>query len=73
MNPDPLDPQDVGFQDTDLHKYADSRIRIQGSFLPTEKYQKKFLLTKPKSEPLKKRNYKNIPISKRFHLVLAYK
>lgn len=46
MNPDPLDPQDVGFQDTDLHKYADSRIRIQGSFLPTEKYQKKIFTHK---------------------------
>ena len=50
---DPLDPQDFGFLDPDPQKYADPRIRIQGA-----KYRprtaKKNLLSKPKSEPLKK-------------------
>ena len=50
---DPLDPQDFGFLDPDPQKYADPRIRIQGA-----KYRprtaKKNLLSKPKSELLKK-------------------
>ena len=35
-DPDPLDPQDFGFLDPELQKYADPRIRIQGA-----KYQPK--------------------------------
>ena len=53
-DPEPLDPQDFGFLDPDPQKYVDPRFRIQGT-----KYQpktaKKKLITKPKSELLKKR------------------
>ena len=50
---DPDDPEDFGFLDPDPQKYAYPRIRIQGA-----KYQpnckKNVLLSKPKSELLKK-------------------
>ena len=36
QDPDPLDPQDFGFLDPDLQKYADQQIQIQGA-----KYQPK--------------------------------
>ena len=35
-DPDPLDPQHIGFLDLDPEKYEDPRIRIQGA-----KYQPK--------------------------------
>jgi len=63
LDPDPLDSQDLGFLDPDPQKYADPRIRIQGNQPKTEK---NFLLLKPKSELLKKRDYKNFLISEWF-------
>jgi len=51
QDPDPLDPQDFGVLDPDPQKYA---------------HPKKCLLSKPKSELLKKRDYKIFLISKLF-------
>ena len=53
-DPDPLDPQDFGFLDPDPQKYADPRIRIQGVKNNQKLKTKKCLLSKPKSELLKK-------------------
>ena len=51
---DPLDPQDFGFLDPDPQKYADPRIRIQGAKYQPKTATKKNLISKPKSELLKK-------------------
>jgi len=53
---DPLDPQDFGFLDPDPEKYADPRI--QGVKYQPKTAKKTFLLLKPKSELLKKREIK---------------
>ena len=50
---DPLDPQDFGLLDPDPQKYADPQIRIQGQNI-NKKLQKKILISKSKSELLKK-------------------
>jgi len=50
-----LDPKDFGFLDPDPQKYADPRIRIQGVKYQPKTAKKTFLLLKPKSELLKKR------------------
>ena len=58
LDPDPLDPQDFGFLDPDPHlqKYAFPRIRIQGATNQQKTAtKKKFLLSNPKFELLKKR------------------
>ena len=52
--------------DPDQQKYADPRIRIQGSKYQPKTAKKTFLLLKPKSELLKKRDYKNFLISEWF-------
>ena len=65
QGPDPLDPHDFGFLDPDPQKYADLRIRIQGTkYQP--KTEKKNLLSNPKSNLLKNRDYKNFLISEWF-------
>ena len=65
-DPDPLDPQDFGFLVPDPQKYADPRIRIQGAKYQPKTATTKNLLSKPKSELLKKRDYKNFLISEWF-------
>ena len=57
-DPVPWDPQDFGFLDPDPQKYADPRIRIQGVKYQPKTAKNPFLLPKPKSELLKKRDYK---------------
>ena len=52
-----MDLQDFGFLDPDPEKYADPRSKIS-----TKNCKKTFLLQKPKSELLKKRDYKNFLI-----------
>jgi len=49
-----LDPQDFGFLDPDLQKYADPRIWIQRVKNQPKTAKKTFLLLKSKSELLKK-------------------
>ena len=57
-----MDPQDFGFLDPDPQKYADPRIRIQGvKNHPKTAKKKTFLLLKPKSELMKKREIIKIP------------
>ena len=60
-DPDPLDPQDFGLldPDPDPQKYADPRIRIQGAKYQPKTAQKN-LLSKPKSELLKKERLKKL-------------
>ena len=56
QDPDPLDPQDFGFLDPnpDPQKYADPWIRIQGAKYQPKTATTKNLLSKPKTELLKK-------------------
>ena len=65
-----MDPKDFGFLDPDPEpnpqKYVDPRIRIQGAKYQPKTEEKKILLSKPKSEPLKKERFKNFLISEKF-------
>ena len=54
LDPVPLDLQDFRFQDPDPKKYANPRIRIQGEKYQLSTWKKTFILSKPKSELLKK-------------------
>ena len=49
-----MDPQDFGFLDPDPQKYADPRSRIQVAKYQPKTEEKKILLSKAKSELLKK-------------------
>jgi len=50
-----LDPQDFGFLDPNPQRYADPLLRIKGVKYQPKTEKKTFLLLKPKSELLKKR------------------
>ena len=65
---DPLNPQHFGFLDPDPQMYADPRIQIQRSKYQ-QKLQKNLLLSKPKSELLKKERLSNISSFSIVHLV----
>ena len=46
LDPDSLDPQDIGFLAQDPQKYADPRIRIQGAKYHSKTATKKIELLK---------------------------
>ena len=58
-----MDPQDFGFLDPDPQKYADPWIQIQGVKYQQKTAKKNLILQNPKSELLKKKDYKNFLIS----------
>ena len=56
-----MDPTDFDFLDPNWQKYSDLRIRIQGARYQPKTEEKKLLISKPKSELLKKRDFKKFP------------
>ena len=52
-----MDPTDFDFLDPNWQKYSDLRIRIQGARYQPKTEEKKLLISKPKSELLKRRDF----------------